>query len=277
MSHARHIGPNERVHLGAVSCLPPEWLEREDALAQTEALGEELSDLLELLFAAGTHALLVVFQGRDAGGKDGAIRRLLEFTNVQSTRVTPFKVPTPLEASHDFLWRVHQVAPAKGSIALFNRSHYEDVIAARVHRLFPEQIWSARYEHINAFERLLHDSGTLIVKFFLHISREEQEQRLLERERETEKAWKLNVGDWRERELWDETTAAYEDALTKCAKEHAPWWVVPADRKWFRDLCVFEALVRQLRPHRHVWMESLEETGRRAKADLEAYRRSRNA
>jgi polyphosphate kinase 2 (PPK2 family) len=160
---------------------------------------------------------------------------------------------------------------------LFNRSHYEDVVAARVRSLVPEEVWRQRYEHINAFERLLADSQTIVLKFFLHVSRGEQERRLLDRERNPLKAWKLSVADWQERERWDDYTAAYEDALSRCSAKHAPWFVVPADKKWFRNLAVAEALRDALIPFRKPWLETLEEISRAKRKAIEEYRRHRVA
>lgn len=247
-------------------------ISKEEGLRRTEELGLELSELEDLLFYAGQHGLLIVLQGRDTSGKDGTIRRILDFSNAQSCRVESFKVPTPEELSHDFLWRVHQKVPGRGALTIFNRSHYEDVLVVRVHNLVPESVWRRRYEHIRNFERLLTDNSTILLKFFLHISKSEQEQRLLEREKETEKAWKLSVGDWKERELWDDYTAAYEEALQRCSTPEAPWYLVPADQKWFRNLAILEKIVETLRPYRDLWMKDLEKIGAGAKAELAAYR-----
>ena len=245
---------------------------KESGLAKLAALGRELEELQELMFASGTHALLVVLQGRDTAGKDGAIRSLLRYDNVQSSRVVSFKVPNQKELSHDFLWRVHSEAPAKGGMTIFNRSHYEDVLAARVHALAPKEAIERRYDHINAFESLLLDSGTIILKYFLHISKAEQEERLLAREEDPRKSWKLSVGDWHERELWDEYTKAYELALTNCSPPKAPWHVISADRKWFRDLSIMQTLVETLRPYGRGWLETLEKLGESELAELKAYR-----
>ena len=183
-----------------------------------------------------------MLQGRDASGKDGTIRKILEFSNIQQSYVHPFKVPTEEERAHDFLWRAHKAVPRRGHVTLFNRSHYEDVLAARVHRLVPEAIWKARYAHINAFERLIVDDADVIVlKFYLHISADEQYERLRAREKDPRTAWKLNPEDWREVPLWDEFTEAYEDVLARCATREAPWYLVPADKKWFRNLAVHGA------------------------------------
>jgi PPK2 family polyphosphate:nucleotide phosphotransferase len=249
-------------------------LDRAHGEQRTEELGRELDELFELLFAAGLHGLLVVLQGRDTAGKDGVIRTLLSHTDVQSARVAPFKVPTERELRHDFLWRVHQVTPARGEVVLFNRSHYEDVLVVRVHQLVPEAVWRPRYEQIDAFESLLVAAGTIIVKFFLHISPEEQRERLLAREASPEKSWKLNPGDWRERAYWDAFTEAYEEAIRRCDHDDAPWYIVPSDRKWFRDLAVTEALVTALRPYRKAWETFLAEQGKAMRAELEAFRRA---
>ena len=193
---------------------------------------------------------------------------------MQSTRVSSFKVPTEKELSHDFLWRVHQQAPAKSEIAIFNRSHYEDVLVVRVHDLVPKAVWKARYDQINQFESLLAAASTIIVKFYLHIDRAEQEKRLLEREAEPEKSWKLSVGDWKERDFWDDYTAAYEDALSRCTTPDAPWHIVPANRKWFRNLAVTQAIVDALRPFERQWVESLTQMGVERKAELAEFRKS---
>jgi PPK2 family polyphosphate:nucleotide phosphotransferase len=247
--------------------------DKDAATKRLEELGAEFAELGNLLAYAGQHALLLVFQGRDASGKDGAIRCILDFSNIQSAQVHAFKVPTEEERAHDFLWRVHRVCPARGQIALFNRSHYEDVIAARVHELVPESVWRARYGHINAFEELLADNDTIVVKFFLNVSRDEQIERLLEREKDPKTAWKLNPGDWSELPLWREVTRAYEDVLYRCATPERPWVVVPADRKWYRNLVVMDRLVRALRPYRDGWLASLAERGRTARKQIDVIRK----
>jgi PPK2 family polyphosphate:nucleotide phosphotransferase len=247
-------------------------LRKEAGLEELETWGTEFAELGNLLTYAGQHALLVVFQGRDASGKDGAIRKILEFSNIQNAAVAPFKVPSEEERAHDFLWRVHREVPARGHIALFNRSHYEDVIAARVHKLVPEPVWKGRYAYINAFEGLLVDSDVILVKFYLHVSREEEVERLYAREKDPRTAWKLNPNDWRELPLWDEVTAAYEDAINKCATPEAPWYLVPADKKWFRNLAVLQRLVLELRPYRTMWLQTLKEMGRQTLKEIRALR-----
>ena len=215
MPHAytRSLDGSRRIKLDAVDAADTQGLEKDDGLARLEKLGRELSELENLLTYAGTHALLVVLQGRDASGKDGTIRKILEYTNVQQAYVHAFKVPTEEESAHDFLWRAHKAIPRRGYMALFNRSYYEDVLAARVHKLAPESIWKARYPHINAFERLVTDADVIVLKFYLHISPEEQYERLRAREKDPRTAWKLNPEDWREVPLWEDFTEAYEDAL----------------------------------------------------------------
>jgi PPK2 family polyphosphate:nucleotide phosphotransferase len=208
----------------------------------------------------------------DTSGKDGAIRSVLDAVDPQGCRVESFKVPTAEELAHDFMWRVHAVTPRKGMIGVFNRSHYEDVLVVRVHELVPEKVWRARYDHINHFERLLADSDTLILKFFLHISKKEQEQRLLEREQDVTKAWKLSAGDWRERERWDEYQRAYEDAIERCSTDAAPWYVVPANRKWFRNLAIAEVLVDTLEHYQDDWRAALKKLSEERLAELAAFR-----
>jgi PPK2 family polyphosphate:nucleotide phosphotransferase len=247
-------------------------LRKEAGLEELETWGAEFAELGNLLTYAGQHALLIVLQGRDASGKDGAIRKILDFSNIQNAAVNPFKVPTEEERAHDFLWRAHKVAPRRGHIALFNRSHYEDVIAARVHKLVPERVWKKRYAHINAFERLLADSDVIVIKFYLHVSRDEEVQRLLDREKDPRTAWKLNPGDWRELPLWTDVAAAYEDAINKCATPEAPWHLVPSDKKWFRNLAIMQRLVMELRPYRNLWLETLKDMGKNALKEIRALR-----
>lgn len=215
----------------------------EVALAKSIA---RLDELQYLLYAEHRHALLIVLQGMDAAGKDGTIRHVMTGFNPQGCRVTPFKAPTPEEASHDFLWRVHRAIPVKGDIAIFNRSHYEDVLVARVRKLVPKAVWSSRYERINEFEALLKESGVTIVKLFLHISKDEQKNRFEERLRDPTKQWKVAPSDFEDRSYWDAYMAAYEDALARCSTDAAPWYVIPADRKWVRNVAVSRVLVETL-------------------------------
>lgn len=238
-------------------------------------LSLELGDLQEMLYAAGKNSVLIVLQGLDTSGKDGTIKRVMAQVNPQGCRVESFKVPTEEELAHDFLWRVHKVVPRRGMLTIFNRSHYEDVVVVRVHELVPKDVWKLRYEHINDFEQLLAESGTIILKFFLHISKDEQRKRLEARELETEKAWKLSAGDWRERGYWDGYQKAYEDALSKCSTEIAPWHIVPANKKWFRNLAVADTIVRALRPYHGRWEESLTKLAEKKMAELEEFRRTK--
>jgi PPK2 family polyphosphate:nucleotide phosphotransferase len=251
-------------------------LSREQAQAALEPRLTELAELQEELYGACQHALLVVLQGRDASGKDGVIRRVLCSFSPQSMQVTPFKVPTEEERAHDFLWRVHRVVPRLRMVGAFNRSHYEAVLVERVHELVPKRVWERRYAQINDFEELLARANTIIVKLFLHISSEEQLRRFRDREKDPSKAWKLSADDWRERDRWDDYERAYEDALSTCSTDYAPWYVVPADHKWFRDLAVSDVLVHALRPYRDAWRTTLAELSRQRLTEIEELRRSRS-
>jgi PPK2 family polyphosphate:nucleotide phosphotransferase len=274
MAHAHKIKPGSKVCLDDIDPGADGGLSEQEARERTAKLQVELDDLQEMVYAAGQQGVLIVLQGRDTSGKDGTIRHLSNCLNVQHTSVASFKQPTPVELRHDFLWRVHCQTPAKGMIAVFNRSHYEDVLAVRVHRLVPKSIWKERYDFINEFEALLAAGDTIILKFLLHISKDEQERRLLAREADPEKAWKLSVGDWRERELWGDYTEAYESALERCSTEVAPWHVVPADHKWYRDLCITQAIVDALEPHRKSWKKALQAVGATELAALKELRGS---
>jgi PPK2 family polyphosphate:nucleotide phosphotransferase len=205
-----------------------------------------MAELQELMFAEGKHALLIVLQAMDAGGKDSTIRRVMEAFNPQGCHVTGFRAPTKLELAHDFLWRIHQHAPPLGSVAIFNRSHYEDVLVVRVNELVPEEVWQKRYEHINHFERLLADSGVTILKFYLHISKDEQKERFQERLARKEKNWKFNPDDLKTRAQWDDYMAAFEDVFLKCNHPWAPWYIVPANHKWYRNLVISTAIVEAM-------------------------------
>ena len=215
----------------------------EEALQKNTA---RLAELQYLLYAENKHAVLIVFQALDAGGKDGTIRHVMSSLNPQGTAVTSFKVPSAEEAAHDFLWRIHKAAPRKGEFAIFNRSHYEDVLVVRVHNLVPKAVWSQHYDHINGFEKLLADHNVKILKFFLHISKEEQRARFEKRLDDPTRQWKLSPADFSERSYWDSYFEAYEDALTRCSTECAPWYVIPANKKWFRNLAVSQILVECL-------------------------------
>jgi PPK2 family polyphosphate:nucleotide phosphotransferase len=220
--------------------------DKEETNAKSDKLCEKLAGLQELLFAEHKHKLLIVLQGMDTSGKDGTVRHVMRGVSPQSVRAVSFKKPTQPELEHDFLWRVHAQIPATGEIVIFNRSHYEDVLVVRVHELAPEKIWRKRYGQINDFEKMLTESGTTILKFFLHISKDEQRQRLQARIDDPTKRWKFQHGDIEERKLWDHYQKAYEDALEKCSTEWAPWTIVPSDKKWFRNYVVAKTVVDTL-------------------------------
>lgn len=205
-----------------------------------------LDELQNVLWATRERAVLVVLQSPDAGGKDGTIRHVMSGMNPQGCRVTAFRPPTPQELAHDFLWRVHAAVPARGEVGIFNRSHYEDVLAARVRRLVPPAVWSRRYEQINNFERLLAENSVTILKFFLHISKQEQKRRFAARIADRSKQWKLAKSDLEDRERWKDYVAAYEEALGRCSTAAAPWFIIPANKKWFRNLAVSTIMVETL-------------------------------
>jgi len=246
------------------------------ALAATllEKLDDELNELQEMMAAAQHQALLVILQGMDTSGKDGTIRHVLSRVNPQGCIVHAFKEPTQEELAHDFLWRIHKAVPAGGVLGVFNRSQYEDVLVVRVHNLVPKDVWSRRYKEINSFEKSLASNSTIILKFFLYISKDEQERRLLAREQDKDKAWKIDASDWVERQYWDDYQQAYEDALTNCSTEEAPWYIVPANHKWYRNLAIAQTLVDTMRRYKSEWKAQLEERG---KKQLEALRKMREA
>jgi PPK2 family polyphosphate:nucleotide phosphotransferase len=223
------------------------FADKQDGKKATDANLEALDELQERLYAESKHALLVVLQAMDTGGKDGTIEHVFSAVDPQGCSVTSFRAPTPLELAHDYLWRIHQVVPPKGMIGILNRSHYESVLVERVKNLVPREVWSRRYKHINDFERLLAEEGVTIVKLFLHISKGEQKRRLEARLADPKKQWKFNPNDLKERGRWDDYQKAYEDALRECSTKHAPWYVVPADKKWFRNWVVSDVLVRTLK------------------------------
>lgn len=237
---------DERVDLSDYDPAYSGGVDRADAEAELIKLQERMSELQMKMYAQGEYALLVVLQALDAGGKDGTIRRVFSGMNPQGFRIANFKVPTAEELSHDFLWRIHRATPPRGYIGIFNRSHYEDVLVVRVNHLVPENVWRKRYDHINAFEQMLYDNGTYILKFYLHISKDEQRDRFQSRLDEPHKHWKFSSGDLIVRQQWDEYQRAYEDAILYCNKPHAPWHIVPANRKWYRDYIVTKTIVDTL-------------------------------
>ncbi len=233
--------------------------DKEQAKEQIAKLNSKLDQLQELLYAEHKHRLLVILQGMDTSGKDGVIRSVFEGVNPQGVKVASFKAPTPVELDHDYLWRVHPHAPGKGEIVIFNRSHYEDVLVVRVHNLAPPEVWKRRYDHINAFEQMLADEGVTILKFFLHISPEEQKERLLARLEEPSKRWKFNPGDLEERKFWPAYQEAYEEALNRTSQKEAPWYIIPSDKKWYRNLVIAGILVETLESLKMQYPASIKE------------------
>jgi PPK2 family polyphosphate:nucleotide phosphotransferase len=225
----------------------PAWDgDKDEAEAELVKLRQRLQDLQEVLYAEHKRRILIVLQAMDTGGKDSTIRHVFEGVNPQGVRVTGFKAPTSIELDHDFLWRIHPHVPGKGEIAIFNRSHYEDVLVVRVHKLVPEAVWMKRYDHIVAFERTLADEGVTILKFYLHIDKAEQKKRFEARLADRTKHWKFNPRDVEERKLWPRYMDAYEDALSRTSTDEAPWFIIPANRKWYRNLLVSSLLVKSL-------------------------------
>lgn len=243
----RHrVPPGTAVSLAAHDPAPTAGHDEASAKKRTKALAKQLEKLQELLYAEGRHRVLVVLQGMDTSGKDAVIRHVFDGVNPQGVSVASFKRPTPEELAHDYLWRVHRHVPGDGQITIFNRSHYEDVLAVRVHSLVPPERWGRRYRQINEFERLLSEEGTTILKFFLHISPDEQRARLQSRLDDQAKQWKFSSGDLAERARWAEYTAAYEAVLSSTSTDWAPWWVVPSDATWYRNLVVGSVMVTAL-------------------------------
>jgi len=218
----------------------------EQALPETEQHCRRLRDLQYLMYAEDKRSLLVCLQAMDAGGKDGTIRHVIGAMNPQGCSVQAFKQPSTEEAAHDFLWRVHAACPRRGRVVVFNRSHYEDVLVARVHQLVPRKVWSKRYDAINAFERQLAESGTHILKFYLHITKDEQLARFRKRLDDPTRQWKISEADYIERAFWDDYIEAYQDALSQCSSRHAPWFVIPANRKWLRNLAISQIIADTL-------------------------------
>ncbi|MGO8671909.1 MAG: PPK2 family polyphosphate kinase [Capsulimonadaceae bacterium] len=243
-------------------------LDRRESDRELVQVHEEFAALQERLYAASQTAVLIVLQGMDTSGKDGTIAHVMQNINPQGCRVASFKVPTPEEAGHDFLWRIHKQTPPKGMITIFNRSHYEDVLITRVHGLIDREACERRYKRIRQFEEHLVDEGTLVMKFFLHISKDEQEARLLAREQDDTKAWKLASADWSERRRWDDYTTAYEDAIGATASRHAPWYIIPSNHKWYRSVTIGRIIVETLRPHRDDWDAYLKKLGEERKAEI---------
>lgn len=240
------VRPGSRIKLARVDPGDTHGIDKAGAADYLAKNLDRLSVLQYLLYAEARRSLLVVLQGIDAGGKDGTIRHVMSGLNPQGVHVTPFKVPEGAEKRHDYLWRVHQAIPETGQIGIFNRSHYEDVLVVRVHGLVPKPVWSKRYRQINDFERMLSDNGVRIVKFLLYIDKQEQARRFRERLEDKTKNWKFSPDDLKEREYWDQYIDAYQDMLRRCSTEQAPWYVIPANRKWFRNLAVSQILREEL-------------------------------
>ncbi|HYH44824.1 MAG TPA: polyphosphate kinase 2 family protein [Thermoanaerobaculia bacterium] len=241
------IEPGDKVDLSGFEAGDTGGRSKDDRTAKEfQSLNDRLEELQERLWAVHGPSVLVVLQGLDTSGKDGTIRHVFEGVNPLGVRVAAFKAPSEMERDHDFLWRVHPHAPGRGEMVIFNRSHYEDVLVARVRGMVPPEVWQARYRQIVDFERLLTETGTTILKFFLHIDRDEQKQRLEARLADPQKRWKFRLGDLEDRKLWDGYTRAYEEAIEKTSTAHAPWYVVPANKKWYRNLVVAKVLVGAL-------------------------------
>jgi len=248
MSDPHRLSAGKKIRLSELSTRGRDFCDdRPAAEEEFQQLREEMIELQNRLYAERRRSLLVVLQAMDAGGKDGTIRHIFRGVNPQGVRVASFKVPSERELAHDYLWRTHREAPAAGMIGVFNRSHYEDVLVVRVENLVPRKVWEPRFEHINDFERLLSDCGTTILKFFLHISKAEQKERFEDRLQQPEKHWKFSPQDLVKRDHWDAYQDVYEDVLNRCNTPYAPWYVIPADQKWYRNLVITRAIVETLR------------------------------
>ena len=249
------VKPGDSIGLNGIETdCPPEHLPEYTGTYQKKGetkkplkkLNKRLLKLQELLYAESKHALLIILQGMDTCGKDGTIRKVMAGINVQGCEVVNFKVPSSDEIARDFLWRAHKAVPKKGMIGIFNRSHYEDVLVVRVHDLVDESVWKQRYQQINDFEKMLVENGTIVLKFFLHISKDEQKERLESRINDPTKHWKITEADIRERSYWDDYMQAYESVLQKCSTEWAPWYIIPANKKWYRNIVITERIVETL-------------------------------
>ncbi len=261
MSKDYKIKPNEKLELDSYDPNNSSWLPEgtKNLKAELKRLRRKLIRLQQLLYAQNKHKVLIVLQAMDSGGKDGTIRSIFKGVNPQGVKVANFKVPTPIELAHDYLWRVHSRTPAIGEIVIFNRSHYEDVLVVRVRELVPEKVWKRRYQHINNFEKLLSDEGTTILKFFLHISKGEQKKRFMERINNASKNWKFNPGDIDERQLWNEYMLAYQDAIRRTSTAYAPWYIIPADDKPYRNFVIGKIIVQTLEKLKMNFPEPIDE------------------
>jgi PPK2 family polyphosphate:nucleotide phosphotransferase len=264
------VVPGSKVKLAAIDpAFHGKYATHEPALVDLQQEVTRLTQLQYLLYAEKKRALLVVLQGIDAAGKDGTCWHVLSAMNPQGTTVTGFKQPNEEERAHDFLWRINRRTPALGQVGVFNRSHYEDVLVVRVHKLVPKEVWSQRYALINDFEKMLTDHGTTIIKFFLYISPEQQLERFRQRLDDPRRQWKISDADYKERAFWDKYIAAYQDMLEKCSTRHAPWYIIPSNHKWFRNLAVSQIIA-----------DTLEDIGMKmpqSTVDLEAIRQQYHA
>jgi PPK2 family polyphosphate:nucleotide phosphotransferase len=241
------VRPGDKIRLSKIDPDDTGDLSQEKACARFYDLREKMDDLQEKLYAAHERSLLILFQAMDTGGKDGALKTLCFGLNPAGLEIAQFKAPTQAELDHDFLWRAHKVTPNKGMIGIWNRSHYEDVLIVRVHKLVAKKVWKARYDQINSFEKILSENGTTMVKVMLHISKDEQKKRLQARLENPKKRWKFSTSDLKERRFWDDYQDAYEDAINHCSTKFAPWYIVPANHKWARDLAIVEIVLRVLK------------------------------
>ena len=256
------IQPGQPIKIGQLSTRGRDFCgDRKAAEKEFKQLREELIVWQQKLYAEGRQSLLIVFQAMDAGGKDGTIRKVFQGVNPQGVRVASFKKPSQKERAHDFLWRIHRETPGNGMIRIFNRSHYEDVLVVRVHNYVPQSVWEPRFEQINQFEELLSAAGTRILKFFLHISKDEQKERFQDRLDNPDKHWKFDVDDLNKRKLWDDYMSAFEDVLNRCSTPNAPWYAIPADNKWYRNLTITRTIVETLRDMNPCFPEAEDLTG----------------
>jgi PPK2 family polyphosphate:nucleotide phosphotransferase len=246
LREAMLVKPGQRIRVERIDPSDTHGYDKATALPETERHLATMADLQDRFWAESKRSILVVLQGIDAAGKDGTINKVMEAFNPQGCVVSSFKVPTPEELGHDFLWRIHKRTPGRGEIGIFNRSHYEDVLVVRVHDIVPKSVWSKRYEQINIFEKTLADAGTTIVKFFLSIDRDEQRARFQARYDDPTRRWKFSLGDLAERKLWDDYQVAFDDAISKTSTPWAPWYVIPANKKWFRNLAVSSVLAETM-------------------------------
>lgn len=248
MSSEHQLTPGKELRLESMTTkAKPYHEDRKNAEREFRELCDELAELQRRLYAEGKHKLLIVLQAMDAGGKDGTIRKVFGGVNPQGVRVTSFKKPSENDLAHDYLWRIHRTVPATGMIGVFNRSHYEDVLVVRVEELVPKDVWKLRFDQINEFEKMLTETGTTILKFYLHVSKEEQAERFQKRLDNPQKNWKFSFDDLEKRKQWDSYMKAYEDVLSRCTTDWAPWHVIPSDQKWYRNLAIARTVVGTLR------------------------------